>query len=756
MMKAATILLLTLQFVSITSKCIQTNGSECEADKLCYRKKFWDENHVAREELGCDHDLTKHFKLPEWATQKCYRVGADLYCVCADRPQYSCNTAFSGRRRSIEYASTEATSGLVVTFVSLLIFSYLIIAFFKTSRSWPIEKAPSEWLHYLSILVEIIIFKSALYALLHFKLTVFACYPLATNFTDVVPKFYRMPTRNKSAAFSLATFFVTGSFSLFKVFVLVSGKNHLMRKDMFIWSVFAKLVCLVLMVFAHRNMFLQTYHDVTVRYGCEFKADLLEFAALCNQITLITLCGSFFLDLLYYISPSFEKTTVKPVNDVYESTLEKPLVEKVEAEVHVDVVKIDQDYRLTLTNVCDRTVHGTVQHRNLKSDPEFVLEPRQTCFVTVAGPAGEKVAVEFGFASESGTFQRLVVVMLLKLVVLTLMPAVALGLFFNLGGVGGGCGCCSQPACSPAASCGCGGGSSYGSYGGASSYGGSSYGYSAPSYSSYGSYSQPSYQSQSSYVGPAPAPSSYVQQPVGKYVSGPSYVQSGSYQAAPAGGYQAAPAGGYQAAPSGGYQAAPAGGYQAAPVASYQASYQSPAKSYQAAPAPVAASFSGSQASYSAAKSSYIAQEAPQYSPVGAQVQPAALSDEEPPYRNVVATAASGGRLDEIPGDEEAKEVSQNTTLSVAPEPNAAVDISLLTLTNDTECNSDDLRQIVKNNISEDLNSSKRLIQLAAEAKFGGRFDVICSASDFSYVTNTELFCQETQEKVSCYAYRQL
>ncbi|VDO46307.1 unnamed protein product, partial [Haemonchus placei] len=59
-------------------------------------------------------------------------------------------------------------------------------------------------------------------------------------------------------------------------------------------------------------------------------------------------------------------------------------------------------------------------------------------------------------------------------------------------------------------------------------------------------------------------------------------------------------------------------------------------------------------------------------------------------------------------------------------------------------------------NIDENLNSSKRLIQLAAEAQFGGRFDVICANGDFSYVTNTELFCQETKGDVSCYTYRQL
>ncbi|VDN54424.1 unnamed protein product [Dracunculus medinensis] len=54
------------------------------------------------------------------------------------------------------------------------------------------------------------------------------------------------------------------------------------------------------------------------------------------------------------------------------------------------------------------------------------------------------------------------------------------------------------------------------------------------------------------------------------------------------------------------------------------------------------------------------------------------------------------------------------------------------------------------------MNIAKRQIQLAAEAQFGGFFDVICSRGDFSYLSNTELFCQETSKDISCYAYRQL
>ncbi|CAJ0581941.1 unnamed protein product, partial [Mesorhabditis spiculigera] len=84
------------------------------------------------------------------------------------------------------------------------------------------------------------------------------------------------------------------------------------------------------------------------------------------------------------------------------------------------------------------------------------------------------------------------------------------------------------------------------------------------------------------------------------------------------------------------------------------------------------------------------------------------------------------------------------------------VDISDIKLSDDPMCNAEELRSIMLEHMSESLNSSKRLVQVAAEERFGGRFDVICAHGDFSYVTNTELFCQETKNSVSCYTYRQL
>jgi len=155
---------------------------------------------------------------------------------------------------------------------------------------------------------------------------------------------------------------------------------------------------------------------------------------------------------------------------------------------------------------------------------------------------------------------------------------------------------------------------------------------------------------------------------------------------------------------------------------------------------------------------------------------------------------AAGGRLQEVEGEEQAKTTKnpegeerstseqpagelntdekerdeksvskgENGTVAAAAASQPGdvfiepIDVKLLNLTNDNDCNSEDLRKIINQNMNDDLNASKRVIQLASEAKFGGRFDVICSHFDFSYITNTELWCQETKETVSCYAYRQL
>uniref|UniRef100_A0A914XQ43 Ground-like domain-containing protein n=1 Tax=Plectus sambesii TaxID=2011161 RepID=A0A914XQ43_9BILA len=71
-------------------------------------------------------------------------------------------------------------------------------------------------------------------------------------------------------------------------------------------------------------------------------------------------------------------------------------------------------------------------------------------------------------------------------------------------------------------------------------------------------------------------------------------------------------------------------------------------------------------------------------------------------------------------------------------------------------CNSEKLRKIMLDNMSSSTSISKRAVQKAAQEKLLGRFDVICARGDFSYVVNTNFFCQETLNDVTCYAFRQL
>ncbi|KAM3716561.1 Uncharacterized protein ACO02O_00720 [Dirofilaria immitis] len=88
--------------------------------------------------------------------------------------------------------------------------------------------------------------------------------------------------------------------------------------------------------------------------------------------------------------------------------------------------------------------------------------------------------------------------------------------------------------------------------------------------------------------------------------------------------------------------------------------------------------------------------------------------------------------------------------------PNPPIPIASLVIIADSKCNNNELRNILIQNIGEDLNTTKRMIQLKAEAKFGGHFNVICSRNNFSFLINTQLFCQATKGNVSCHAYRLL
>ncbi|KAF1750171.1 hypothetical protein GCK72_016718 [Caenorhabditis remanei] len=363
--------------------------------------------------------------------------------------------------------------------------------------------------------------------------------------------------------------------------------------------------------------------------------------------------------------------------------------------------------------------------------------------------------------------------MLFRLVFSSLLLAHTTSAFF-FGGGGGGCGCQPAPACAPhPAPAPCSGGSIVQGYVGAPQQGGYA---AAPQFPQQGG----GYQQ-----GPPP-PAPY--QPQGGYQAGPAPAQI-----APQGGYQAP----VQQVPQGGYQAPAQQVNTQGPVESAQVQeVQQAGGNYQDAPAPAqvapaqqetaAAPAPTDTAAYTGEQEvvASLAREEPNYQNTGTNVVEAAqhaselgnqaaaaaaknaevIEDEEEPIKKKDEGKTTMMKTVKTPSASSAMKTASTSTSTefpvgeeVVPDTNEKeVDISELHLTDDPLCNSDDLRKVVIDNIDDQLNSSKRMIQLAAEAQFGGRFDVICANGDFSYVTNTELYCQETKGDISCYTYRQL
>uniref|UniRef100_A0A914DR62 Ground-like domain-containing protein n=1 Tax=Acrobeloides nanus TaxID=290746 RepID=A0A914DR62_9BILA len=71
------------------------------------------------------------------------------------------------------------------------------------------------------------------------------------------------------------------------------------------------------------------------------------------------------------------------------------------------------------------------------------------------------------------------------------------------------------------------------------------------------------------------------------------------------------------------------------------------------------------------------------------------------------------------------------------------------------KCNSEQLKQVILDNITENSSLSKRAVNQAAEKTFGGNIDVVCSRGHFSYVYSSNLFCEASKGEVTCIAYRQ-
>uniref|UniRef100_A0A0R3S6U1 Ground-like domain-containing protein n=1 Tax=Elaeophora elaphi TaxID=1147741 RepID=A0A0R3S6U1_9BILA len=69
---------------------------------------------------------------------------------------------------------------------------------------------------------------------------------------------------------------------------------------------------------------------------------------------------------------------------------------------------------------------------------------------------------------------------------------------------------------------------------------------------------------------------------------------------------------------------------------------------------------------------------------------------------------------------------------------------------NDTKCNDVVMRKVIIQNINSVPSTAKRQIQSAIRAKFNGFIDVICSTKPFSYLINSDLYCEVQKHNVTC------
>uniref|UniRef100_A0AC34QQQ7 Ground-like domain-containing protein n=1 Tax=Panagrolaimus sp. JU765 TaxID=591449 RepID=A0AC34QQQ7_9BILA len=77
-----------------------------------------------------------------------------------------------------------------------------------------------------------------------------------------------------------------------------------------------------------------------------------------------------------------------------------------------------------------------------------------------------------------------------------------------------------------------------------------------------------------------------------------------------------------------------------------------------------------------------------------------------------------------------------------------------LTESKQLSCNDKQLRTIMQQHTSSPLKEAKLLIHETAEKEFGMNFHVICSETDFEYVTRSSVFCQVEMDKGICYAFK--
>lgn len=74
----------------------------------------------------------------------------------------------------------------------------------------------------------------------------------------------------------------------------------------------------------------------------------------------------------------------------------------------------------------------------------------------------------------------------------------------------------------------------------------------------------------------------------------------------------------------------------------------------------------------------------------------------------------------------------------------------------DSKCNSDDLKRIMLQNMSDDAKESKRSINKEAESFFKQNVAVICSRrGHYSYIFSSDVFCEVSKGPMTCIAFQQ-
>uniref|UniRef100_A0A1I7ST75 Ground-like domain-containing protein n=1 Tax=Bursaphelenchus xylophilus TaxID=6326 RepID=A0A1I7ST75_BURXY len=72
----------------------------------------------------------------------------------------------------------------------------------------------------------------------------------------------------------------------------------------------------------------------------------------------------------------------------------------------------------------------------------------------------------------------------------------------------------------------------------------------------------------------------------------------------------------------------------------------------------------------------------------------------------------------------------------------------------DDTCNSEKIRNIIKRETGTKTLTLKRNIQTLVEEELEDQFNVVCGKGQFSYITTTDEFCQETIDDTTCYVFK--